>query len=145
MVRLKNQTVAQVARSSQAGQVPPFDLGTGPVATLPNAIDPAVLSGLCAGMAGAPPIASCDNGFPFQLALTVTSQAPSLNTSRVDAVVTGHWRFDLATPPNAIGFGTGHIKLGQMVRAGLVLDLVAVVLIPIYTYLVGSAVLGIKM
>jgi sodium-dependent dicarboxylate transporter 2/3/5 len=51
----------------------------------------------------------------------------------------------VATPPNAIVFGTGHIKLGQMVRAGLVLDLVAVILIPIFTYLVGSAVLGIKM
>src|SRR5436190_12927319 len=65
----------------------------------------------------------------------------------VPAVVAASCGFMLpvATPPNAIVFGTGHIKLGQMVRAGLVLDLVAVILIPIFTYLVGAAVLGIKM
>jgi sodium-dependent dicarboxylate transporter 2/3/5 len=51
----------------------------------------------------------------------------------------------VATPPNAIVFGAGHIKLGQMIRAGLVLDLVAVLLIPVFTYLFGPAVLGIKM
>ena len=49
----------------------------------------------------------------------------------------------VATPPNAIVFGAGYIKLGQMVRAGFWLDLVAVVLIPVFTYLVGGAVLGI--
>jgi sodium-dependent dicarboxylate transporter 2/3/5 len=51
----------------------------------------------------------------------------------------------VATPPNAIVFGTGHIKLGQMVRTGFALDLLAVVLIPIFTYLFGASVLGIKM
>jgi solute carrier family 13 (sodium-dependent dicarboxylate transporter), member 2/3/5 len=65
----------------------------------------------------------------------------------VPAVVAASCGFMLpvATPPNAIVFGAGHIKLSQMVRAGLVLDLVAVVLIPVFTYLLGSAVLGIKM
>jgi solute carrier family 13 (sodium-dependent dicarboxylate transporter), member 2/3/5 len=51
----------------------------------------------------------------------------------------------VATPPNAIVFGAGHIRLGQMIRAGLALDLVAVILIPIFTYLLGPIVLGIKM
>jgi solute carrier family 13 (sodium-dependent dicarboxylate transporter), member 2/3/5 len=65
----------------------------------------------------------------------------------VPAVVAASCGFMLpvATPPNAIIFGSGHIKLSQMVRAGFVLDLVAVILIPIFTYLVGAAVLGIKM
>ena len=65
----------------------------------------------------------------------------------VPAVVAASCGFMLpvATPPNAIVFGAGHIRLGQMIRAGLVLDLVAVLLIPIYTYLVGPIVLGIKM
>jgi sodium-dependent dicarboxylate transporter 2/3/5 len=65
----------------------------------------------------------------------------------VPAVVAASCGFMLpvATPPNAIVFGTGHIKLGQMVRAGLVLDLLAVILIPLFTYLVGGAVLGIIM
>jgi solute carrier family 13 (sodium-dependent dicarboxylate transporter), member 2/3/5 len=65
----------------------------------------------------------------------------------VPAVVAASCGFMLpvATPPNAIVFGSGYIRLGQMVRAGFWLDLVAVVLIPIFTYLVGSAVLGIRM
>ena len=65
----------------------------------------------------------------------------------VPAVVAASCGFMLpvATPPNTIVFGSGQIRLGQMVRAGLVLDLVAVVLIPIYTYLLGPTILGIKM
>jgi len=35
----------------------------------------------------------------------------------------------VATPPNAIAFGTGQIRMGQMVRAGLALDLLGVVLV----------------
>jgi sodium-dependent dicarboxylate transporter 2/3/5 len=65
----------------------------------------------------------------------------------VPAVVAASCGFMLpvATPPNAIVFGSGRIRLGQMVRAGFWLDLVAVVLIPIYVYLVGGAVLGVRM
>jgi sodium-dependent dicarboxylate transporter 2/3/5 len=65
----------------------------------------------------------------------------------VPAVIAASCGFMLpvATPPNAIVFGAGHIPLGRMVRAGFWLDLVAVVLIPLYTYLVGGAVLGIRM
>jgi sodium-dependent dicarboxylate transporter 2/3/5 len=65
----------------------------------------------------------------------------------VPAVVAASCGFMLpvATPPNAIVFGTGHIQLRQMVRAGFLLDLVAVALIPVFTYLVGGAVLKIDM
>ncbi len=65
----------------------------------------------------------------------------------VPAVVAASCGFMLpvATPPNAIVFGSGRIRLGQMVRAGFWLDVVAVVLIPVYTYLVGGAVLGVRM
>jgi sodium-dependent dicarboxylate transporter 2/3/5 len=64
----------------------------------------------------------------------------------VPAVVGASCGFMLpvATPPNAIVFGSGHIRLGQMVRAGFVLDLVAVILIPAFTYLIGTLILGIK-
>jgi sodium-dependent dicarboxylate transporter 2/3/5 len=57
----------------------------------------------------------------------------------VPAVVAASCGFMLpvATPPNAIAFATGHIKLPQMVRAGFGLDLLAVVLIPIWVYAVG--------
>jgi len=35
----------------------------------------------------------------------------------------------VATPPNAIAFGTGQIRMGQMVRAGSALDLIGIVLV----------------
>ena len=35
----------------------------------------------------------------------------------------------VATPANAIAFGTGQIRMGQMIRAGLALDLMGVALI----------------
>jgi len=63
----------------------------------------------------------------------------------VPAVVAASCGFMLpvATPPNAIAFATGHIRLGQMIRAGLVLDLLAVVLIPPTVYALGW-LLGIR-
>jgi sodium-dependent dicarboxylate transporter 2/3/5 len=64
----------------------------------------------------------------------------------VPAVIAASCGFMLpvATPPNAIAFASGHIKLGQMVRAGFLLDLLAVVLIPAFVYTLGW-VLGIKL
>ena len=37
----------------------------------------------------------------------------------------------VATPPNAIAFGTGQIRMGQMIRAGVALDVIGIVLITI--------------
>lgn len=50
----------------------------------------------------------------------------------------------VATPPNAIVFGTGAIRMNDMVRAGLLLNLIGVVLITLSIFLVGSTVLGIQ-
>ncbi|MCI0361399.1 MAG: anion permease [Planctomycetaceae bacterium] len=63
----------------------------------------------------------------------------------VPAVVAASCGFMLpvATPPNAIAFATGHIRLGQMIRAGFLLDLLAVVLIPLFVYGLGW-VLGVR-
>ena len=65
----------------------------------------------------------------------------------VPAVVAASCGFMLpvATPPNAIVFGAGHIRLGQMVRAGFWLDVAAIVLIPACLYLYGAWVLKIKL
>ena len=42
----------------------------------------------------------------------------------------------MGTPPNAIVFASGHIKLGQMVRAGFVMNMVAIILITLFCWLV---------
>ena len=48
----------------------------------------------------------------------------------------------VATPPNAIAYGSGYIKIQQMVKAGIWLNLIGIVLITIFTVFVGPAVLG---
>lgn len=41
----------------------------------------------------------------------------------------------VATPPNAIVFGSGHLAISDMIRAGLVLNLIGVVLVTLLGYL----------
>lgn len=49
----------------------------------------------------------------------------------------------IATPPNAIVFGSGEIRIGQMMKVGLVLNLIGVVVITAITFLVLVPRLGI--
>ncbi len=49
----------------------------------------------------------------------------------------------VATPPNAIVFGSGYVTIGQMVRAGVVLNVIGIVLITAAVYLLGGWALGI--
>jgi len=46
----------------------------------------------------------------------------------------------VATPPNAIVFGSGEVKMGDMIRAGIIMNLIGVVLITALMYLIGLAV-----
>lgn len=48
----------------------------------------------------------------------------------------------VATPPNAIVYGTGHVTIPQMVRAGLVLNVVFVVLVTAFVMLLSPIVFG---
>jgi sodium-dependent dicarboxylate transporter 2/3/5 len=41
----------------------------------------------------------------------------------------------MGTPPNAIVFASGHIKLNQMIKTGLVLNMVCVILITLFSWL----------
>lgn len=49
----------------------------------------------------------------------------------------------MGTPPNAIVFSTGHIKLGEMMRAGFVLNLISIALIVLTSYVVLPLVMRI--
>ena len=53
--------------------------------------------------------------------------------------------FPVATPPNAIVFASGHLRIGQMIRAGFVLNILAIILIPFLVFLLGPPLLGIKL
>jgi sodium-dependent dicarboxylate transporter 2/3/5 len=48
----------------------------------------------------------------------------------------------VATPPNAIVFGSGRLRIGQMVRAGIWLNLISIVLAVIAAQVLGPAVFG---
>jgi sodium-dependent dicarboxylate transporter 2/3/5 len=40
----------------------------------------------------------------------------------------------MGTPPNAIAFASGHIKIKQMMKAGFVMNLVAIALITLFCW-----------
>jgi sodium-dependent dicarboxylate transporter 2/3/5 len=51
----------------------------------------------------------------------------------------------VATPPNAIVFGTERLRISDMAKAGFLLNLLGVVTITIATYLIGRVVFGIDL
>lgn len=48
----------------------------------------------------------------------------------------------VATPPNAIAYGSGHIKIGEMIKGGIWLNIIATVLITLTVYLLAIPVFG---
>lgn len=50
----------------------------------------------------------------------------------------------VATPPNAIAFGSGYVRIGDMVKGGIWLNLIGMVLITVTVMVMGPLVLGIS-
>ncbi|MCG7601045.1 anion permease [Halomonas sp. McH1-25] len=50
----------------------------------------------------------------------------------------------VGTPPNAIVFGTGAVTIAQMARGGFVLNIVGIVLITAFCYMLGGFALGLQ-
>jgi len=49
----------------------------------------------------------------------------------------------IATPPNAIVFASGHLKISDMIKTGIIINLVAIVLITAFTYFWGMQLFSI--
>lgn len=70
-------------------------------------------------------------------------QDPLLLTIPVALAATSAFMLPVATPPNAIVFGTGYVNIGSMVKGGIWLNLVAVLLITMATTTLAVWVFGI--
>ena len=49
----------------------------------------------------------------------------------------------VATPPNAIVFASGHLHIRDMIKTGLIINMIAIVLITLHTWFIGTAVFDI--
>jgi sodium-dependent dicarboxylate transporter 2/3/5 len=50
----------------------------------------------------------------------------------------------VATPPNAVIFGSGLVRIPDMVRAGFWLNLIGIAMVTLFTYAVAMPVLGVR-
>lgn len=89
-------------------------------------------------------IATSATFLPVVAALAVSLDQPPLLFA-VPAVLAASFAFMLpvATPPNAIVFGSGYVTIPQMVRAGLWLNLFGIVVIMAAAYLLLGPVFGV--
>jgi sodium-dependent dicarboxylate transporter 2/3/5 len=80
--------------------------------------------------------------------LSLAAVAPGLGLDPLQLIVTGAlaascaFMMPVATPPNAVVFGSNRITMAQMRNAGLWLNLTAIALITVGGYLVFVPVLG---
>ena len=67
---------------------------------------------------------------------------PMLLAIPVALAATCAFMLPVATPPNAIAFGSGHVTISQMIRGGVFLNLIAMVLITLVTMTLAVWVFG---
>ena len=68
------------------------------------------------------PIAQIINVHPFILMFGATIAASCA------------FMLPVATPPNAVVFGSGYLKIKDMMRAGFLLNIISIIIIAIYLY-----------
>lgn len=81
---------------------------------------------------------------PILAGLAVSIEMPPL-LLMIPATLSASCAFMLpvATPPNAIIFGTGRIKIYEMARVGILLNIIGAILITVAVFTTGKAVFGI--
>ena len=90
--------------------------------------------------------ATTEMALPIVAGIAQTSHIPPL-LLMVPVTIAASMAFmmPIATPPNAIVFGSSSLRIIDMVKAGLILDLIAIILIIVGMYLWGIPVLGIEL
>jgi sodium-dependent dicarboxylate transporter 2/3/5 len=78
---------------------------------------------------------------PILAAIGVATQTNPL-ALMIPATISASCAFmmPVATPPNAIIFGSGRLRVGEMARAGIVLNLLGALVIAAFVYTIGSVV-----
>ncbi len=69
---------------------------------------------------------------------------PMLMVVPAALAATAAFMLPVATPPNAIVFGSGYITIGQMIKGGVWLNVIGLVIIMLAAYTVGGWVLGLQ-
>lgn len=69
---------------------------------------------------------------------------PMLLAIPVALAATSAFMLPVATPPNAIAFGSGYVRMGEMIRAGVVLNIVGMVLITVAMFTLAGPIFGVS-
>lgn len=70
---------------------------------------------------------------------------PLILTIPVALAATCAFMLPVATPPNAVAYGSGYVTIGQMVKGGIWLNLIGIVLITATVYLLAVPVFNIML
>jgi len=73
-----------------------------------------------------------------------TGQHPALLMFPAALSASCAFMMPVATPPNAIVFGSGYVRIPQMARVGVALNLIGAVLVTLITYLLGRSAFGVE-
>jgi sodium-dependent dicarboxylate transporter 2/3/5 len=82
---------------------------------------------------------------PVVLGLAVTlGENPLLLAIAVTLGASCAFMLPMGSPPNAIVFSSGYLKVSQMIKVGFVLNIIAITLIVLVTYFVVPFIFGIE-